>query len=378
MSPLRVSFWIQAILLSAFQCCSLQALSRPEITFQVFQFPADQIPRIDGDASDWDLVPDSYVVGMDQLVDTDGKNPSPNPRDLDVRVKVGWVKGLNRLYFLYEAYDDYWEFSQPGIRNDTFEVIVDGDASGGVLADPSSREIWKAEPPERLRAVGDPRLPSSQLQRALHGVHAQNYHIMTPAVGKSWAFAWGVAPWIKDFPQANAASRFSFKSGEAGRYVLEFWLTPYDHASAEGPHRSVESLLWEDKIIGLGWIIIDYDNANRGKDGFWALGRDRLMYGNATLLPAFRLMPLEARFRKPLEAQWDFTVVDQEERLVAFRDRSHGKVERWSWDFGDGTKSEEQHPRHRYAKPGQYVVVLEIEGPDGKSRLSRLWDVQLR
>ena len=28
----------------------------------------------------------------------------PDPKELDVHVKVGWVKGLNRLYFLYEAY----------------------------------------------------------------------------------------------------------------------------------------------------------------------------------------------------------------------------------------------------------------------------------
>ena len=33
------------------------ALDRPEITFQAFQFPRDKIPRIDGDASDWSMVP---------------------------------------------------------------------------------------------------------------------------------------------------------------------------------------------------------------------------------------------------------------------------------------------------------------------------------
>ena len=33
------------------------------------------------------------------------------PKDLDIKVKVGWVKGLNRLYFLYEAYDNYWDFA---------------------------------------------------------------------------------------------------------------------------------------------------------------------------------------------------------------------------------------------------------------------------
>jgi hypothetical protein len=43
------------------------------------------------------------------------------------------VKRLNRLYFLYEAYDNHWDFGQPGLHNDIFELVVDGDLSGGPL-----------------------------------------------------------------------------------------------------------------------------------------------------------------------------------------------------------------------------------------------------
>ena len=32
----------------------------PAQIFKVFQFPADKIPRIDGDDSDWTIVPESY------------------------------------------------------------------------------------------------------------------------------------------------------------------------------------------------------------------------------------------------------------------------------------------------------------------------------
>jgi hypothetical protein len=46
------------------------ALQRPEVTFKVYQFPADKIPRIDGNADDWAMVPDSYTIGMDQLMDS--------------------------------------------------------------------------------------------------------------------------------------------------------------------------------------------------------------------------------------------------------------------------------------------------------------------
>jgi PKD repeat protein len=64
--------------------------------------------------------------------------------------------------------------------------------------------------------------------------------------------------------------------------------------------------------------------------------------------------------------------------MVAFQDESTGTVTSWRWDFGDGTTSTEQSPIHEYKTGGQKVVVLYIEGPGGKSRFSRVWDVTLR
>lgn len=161
--------------------------------------------------------------------------------------------------------------------------------------------------------------------------------------------------------------------------MLEFWITPFDYASPEGPARSVESVLSENKIIGLSWAVIDYDDANnRSNNGFWNLSRHHRMYGNASYLCAFQLMPLEERFRKPVEAQWSFRVLDMSRRLVAFQDQSYGEITSWKWDFGDGTTSTEQHPVHQYQKPGDYVVVLDVDGPKGKARRSRVWDVSIR
>lgn len=109
-------------------------LQRPDVEYKIFQFPADQIPRIDGVADDWSIVPDEYAIGMDQLKETvAGMGQQHDPKNLDVKVKVGWVKGLNQLYFLYEASDNYWDFASPDLHNDIFEVVVDGDLSGGPL-----------------------------------------------------------------------------------------------------------------------------------------------------------------------------------------------------------------------------------------------------
>lgn len=344
---------------------NMQEATAPALPIlKVFQFPADQIPRIDGKDDDWSIVPDSYAVTLADMHDDEHKHAKPDAKDLDIKVKVGWVKGLNRLYFLYEAFDNYWDFADPGLHNDTFEIVVDGDRSGGPLIprfrNNSDQDPWDAH-------------------FSMHGVQAQNYHIFTPSEGKDWALAWGCQPWDKELPWANHAQSYSFRPGQSGHYILEFYITPFDYAACEGPLRSVESELFENKLVGLSWAVIDYDGSPDGKNnGFWNLSSEHTMYGNSTFLREFRLMPLEPQFRKPIDAKWSFKVIDMSRRLVAFQDESTGQVTNWSWDFGDGTKTTEQNPIHQYKAPGEYVVVLNIEGPAGKARFSKIWDVTVR
>lgn len=352
---LMASLWVMAGLPAS-------AADRPEVTFKIFQFPADKIPRVDGDPADWKIVPDDYAIGMDQLVDDTQPDRKPDPKDLDVKVKVGWVKGLNRLYFLYEAYDNYWDFAQPGLHNDIFEVVVDGDMSGGPLI-------------ENLRLTKE--MSERDAHFSMHGVQAQNYHIMTPAVGKDWALAWGCNSYVKYLPYANAAYNYNFKPGEAGKLILEFWITPFDYAGCEGPQRAVESVLTENKMIGLAWAVLDYDDAKSEKHAFWNLSRQHQMYGDASKLVGFKLMPLEPQFRK-FDANWSFRVIDMERRRVAFQDETTGKATSWKWSFGDGETSTEQNPVHQYGKGGDFVVTLEATGAEGTSKREKIWDVSLR
>jgi hypothetical protein len=374
-SPLRL---ILALLLTM---ASLRALDRPDVTFKVFQFPQDRIPRIDGDTSDWDIVPDAYAIKTDQFVDDNKRHPQPDPKNLDVKVRVGWVKGLNRLYVLYEAYDNYWDFGRPDLHNDTFEMMVDGDASGGAFVSkgPTTR-IWTDEKVGKPMAAPDDRITVDEARWAIQGVHAQNYHIFTPAASKDWCMAWNVATWTKEFPFANAKSRYDFKPHEGGKLVLEFWITPFDYAGPEGPQRAVESVLRENKIIGLSFIVIDYDDERtNSNNGFWTLSRVRTSHSHASELCAFQLMPIEPALLPPLEARWSFKVVDADRRIVAFKDESIGKATAWKWDFGDGETSTERNPIHTYKKAANTVVILDVTTADGAtSRRSKVWDVQLR
>lgn len=246
--------------------------------FKVYCFPADKVPVIDGDTRDWDIVPQSYVLGIDQMTEDEGKHNKPDKENLDINVKVGWVEGQNRLYFLYEAYDNYWSFSRDDLMVDIFEVVVDGDRSGGPFIDKfypfkdiSKEDAWNL----------------------FHGRQAQNYHIYTPSKRGDWCMYWGPQQWLKEKPFSNYSYKYNFKEGESGKLTLEFYITPFDYASPEGAESSVESKLYADKLIGLCWAVIDYDN-NEGKpkDGFWNLSRHHTMYGNASELRTFKLMPV--------------------------------------------------------------------------------------
>jgi len=345
---------------------SAHALERADVEFKIFQFPQNKIPCIDGKTVDWDIVPAEYSIGIDQLVDT-MYNVKTDPKDKDVTVKVGWVNGLNRLYFLIQAYDDYWDFKEPDLHNDIFELVVDGDLSGGGFL-PRSHSASSL-------------LTKWENYARFHGVHAQNYHVFLPAEGKQWSMIWGCQPWIYEFPYANAVYSYDFSHGESGNLILEFWITPFDYASYDGPDHSVMSKLTEDTIIGLSWSILEYDGTHdTGRyKAFWNLSHKTTMLGNASHLCAFRLMKLEKHLRKPIEAQWSFKIVDMDRRVVAFKDESFGEITSWLWDFGDGTTSTEQNPLHHYTKSGlQYVVILNVKGPKESSRMAKVWDVAVR
>lgn len=51
---------------------------------------------------------------------------------------------------------------------------------------------------------------------------------------------------------------------------------------------------------------------------------------------------------------------------VKFTDQSTSGITNWSWNFGDGDSSTDQHPSHCYTSPGDYTVTLKI----GSSSLS--------
>jgi len=338
----------------------LMSFVRPEKEFKIFQFPQNQIPRIDGDFSDWNMVPESYTIGIDELKNTKfGEGKNQDAGDFDLKVKVAWVKDLNRLYFYIDAYDDFWDFSDKALRQDIFELVVDGNHSGGSFI---NEENWDLNNRSK-----------DQLFFSGTGTSAQNYHVFTPALNKDWALAWGNFPWIKEFPFANSASKYNFKQGESGRLQMEFYITPFDFASFDGPEKSIVSVLKENDLIGISWAMLDFDG--KKCKAFMNLSHDFRMISNASYLCAFRLMPLEKSFLKHIEANWKCITDNRDKKMTKFYDNSVGEITKWHWEFGDGTTSEEQNPVHQYKSSNAWTVILTVEGPAGKSIRSKVWEV---
>jgi PKD repeat protein len=62
--------------------------------------------------------------------------------------------------------------------------------------------------------------------------------------------------------------------------------------------------------------------------------------------------------------------------VVSFSNRSSGNITGYSWNFGDGSTSNEANPVHTYRQAGTYEVRLTTSGPGGQSNVSSTIDVR--
>ena len=86
------------------------------------QFPDELLPTIDGDHSDWDIVPDAYritMADMFELVATGGKqgvdSEAYDLSDFNVNTILGWNESANRLYTMVSVFDDIHQRAGPGV-----------------------------------------------------------------------------------------------------------------------------------------------------------------------------------------------------------------------------------------------------------------------
>lgn len=250
-----------------------------EALYRVFQFPDDRVPAMDGDLGDWEIVPQSYWTDTGDLMETvRGIGTQVDEEDLSVLTAVGWNETHNRLYFAVRAHDDVVNVEHEGSGGihggDLWEIVVDGDHSGGIYNGFSATD--------------------AALEDRLRSSHAQNYHIFLPPLSADWTmWLWGKAQWTCTAPFSQVGWEYAGEPGGAGTVYQEASITPFDDLHWAGLDSSRVHDLEEGQILGISWSFLDYDEDDTNYDGFWNLSHMTRMDHTADLLPDFVLAPVD-------------------------------------------------------------------------------------
>ena len=282
--------------LSLLLACGLIPLTAsahlPEpMVYPVFQFPAELVPEMDGDLSDWASVPSEYSFDFTYHEElTAGLGSNHDIADLHIkRVAVGWCDALNRLYFMAEVHDDVHRFHKVdpdfldsyesrlhGARvhgADMWEIVIDADHAG-----------------DNVIGFDD----SDEVEMRHRSAYTQNYHLYIPPVnGYYWQWLWGKATWIRAPEYSGVGCSYAGDNLSSGTVAYECYLTPFDDLHPDGPEHSTVHDLAENAVIGMSWAFLDADDNDTQTDAFWAFSSHVRMYGYGEYLVDFQLMPVD-------------------------------------------------------------------------------------
>lgn len=77
-----------------------------------------------------------------------------------------------------------------------------------------------------------------------------------------------------------------------------------------------------------------------------------------------------------LEADFDYHPSHPDVgETVDFESTSHGDIEEWTWDFGDGNADEGENVEHSFDEAGEYIVELEVSDGDDTDDRTRVVEV---
>ena len=170
-----------------------------------------------------------------------------DPANLDVKVKVGWVKGQNHLYFLYEASDNYWDFARAG------------PAQRHLRAGDRRRSVGRAvHPPDASRSrscairLDTHFLVPRRARPELSHLHARRRQGLGDGVGLR----------SRGSRICPTPTRRTSTTSSPAKAASSCWSSSSRRSTTPRPSRSraVPSKLVEDKVIGMSWAVLDYDD----------------------------------------------------------------------------------------------------------------------
>ncbi len=277
---------------------------RLDETFVAPMLPIDGTPGmhagtrtivLDGDGSEWQLLPRQYYLTHDDLKEVvKGGFPVPNPASLAVKVVIGWSPVTNMIYMWEERFDD---FSNARLtaddRQENIEFGIDADHSGGRFMSSGLQDVdpagWDgSNDHSNARLTADDR--NEHLEFGIDTDHsggrymsmstsdidadrwdgslAQNYRYFLNREDPLWY--WGAATWAVKPPYADIGWSLDGTVGGEGVQTVEIAVTPFDDLNYEGIDQSVVHTLAAGEIVGLVFAVKDSDNPDElGYDGGW-------------------------------------------------------------------------------------------------------------
>ena len=222
-------------------------------TFFLVQFPDNAVPTIDGDLSDWNIVPESpYVLRADKMFDPaqfqEAGRGELDQSDFNPVHIMGWNDNLNKLYFANQIFDNIYNIDREDPARHWYDDNWEVEVNPTHLA------------AEEQNVAGEPvnRIAYKWVVPPLEGV----YQSIEPV---------GDLPWLSDGTE-YVSFGWSFDGDMFGEstYYYELAVTPIASLNREGatPSNTEFYDLEEDDVLHLSVFNGDIDNAD-DYQGFW-------------------------------------------------------------------------------------------------------------
>jgi hypothetical protein len=244
--------------------------------FFAAQFPDNVVPRMDGDLSDWDILPDSpYSFRNDRLYDPaqfqEAGRGEIDVSDILIWNRFGWNLNNNEIYMSTQVFDNVHNidraFGDCHCLDDNWEIEVNPDHS------PTAEQNNEGNPVNNIsyKWVVPP----------LEGV----YQSIEPI---------GDLAWLSDDTEyVDFAWAFTGEQFGESTYYYELRIIPIDALPRENatPENTDFHTLFEEDVVHISMTIgdIDVEQANHAYNGFWAISPQ----GCCTGVNDFVMAPLE-------------------------------------------------------------------------------------
>ena len=295
----RISAIAGALLIAS--STSLLAHEPPEELFFVFHFPPGAEPALDGDLSDWELIPrDVFEISVENgwIQETVRGDDSGELSDFNARSMWAWSDAQNRVYSFAAVVDENLNNNRddPTKYNwdDDWHFVLDADHSGGDMFNGDWNDLEEAE------------------RRQLFFTTGRLWQIHVPPIDGYWAFTYIEATdWMttgRELPFPEFVEIGWSRTGETGgpgTYTYEIKMTPWGVWSWDGPDQSTILDLEVGNIIHIGSLSKDYDNDDGRYDGSYDFPPVHNVWRNANLMADAELLPIDDSIEFPTAVETD-------------------------------------------------------------------------